>query len=218
MVPYQNHGIHKSISGPGPLSVSPFQVTRVSFSWREQKSLSQSPSLYECKHGHMLPTPSSDRDKGWGILHQIWLVGIHHPERNLLPCFPLSNFFSLRTENSAFPASGRNNGAASLGQMSPFPATALQRCALPGFFSFFLSFFVFSFIFISWRLITLQCCSGFCHTLTWISHGFTCVPHPLSEERCHRPSLYPPCKGLLTLKSSHVSSPLDVERKGEITQ
>ena len=27
-------------------------------------------------------------------------------------------------------------------------------------------FFVFSFIFISWRLITLQKCSGFCHTLT----------------------------------------------------
>ena len=42
-------------------------------------------------------------------------------------------------------------------------------------------FFVFlfsSFIFISWRLITLQYCSGFCHTLTWISHGFTCIPHP----------------------------------------
>ena len=39
-------------------------------------------------------------------------------------------------------------------------------------------FFFFSFIFISWRLITLQYCSGFCHTLTWISHGFTCIPHP----------------------------------------
>ena len=26
--------------------------------------------------------------------------------------------------------------------------------------------------------ITLQYCSGFCHTLTWIIHGFTCVPHP----------------------------------------
>ena len=39
--------------------------------------------------------------------------------------------------------------------------------------------FFFSFIFISWRLITLQYCSGFCHTLTWISHGFTCVPHPI---------------------------------------
>ena len=39
-------------------------------------------------------------------------------------------------------------------------------------------FFSFPIIFISWRLITLQHCSGFCHTLTWISHGFTCVPHP----------------------------------------
>ena len=38
--------------------------------------------------------------------------------------------------------------------------------------------FFFPFIFISWRLITLQYCSGFCHTLTWISHGVTCVPHP----------------------------------------
>ena len=41
-----------------------------------------------------------------------------------------------------------------------------------------LLFFFFSFIYVSWRLITLQYCSGFCHTLTWISHGFTCVPHP----------------------------------------
>ena len=38
----------------------------------------------------------------------------------------------------------------------------------------------FSFIFISWRLITLQYCSGFCYTLKLISHGFTCVPHPWS--------------------------------------
>ena len=36
----------------------------------------------------------------------------------------------------------------------------------------------FFFIFISWRLITLKYCSRFCHTLTWISHGFTCIPHP----------------------------------------
>ena len=45
---------------------------------------------------------------------------------------------------------------------------------------FILFFKFFSFIFISWRLITLQYCSGFCHTLTWISHGFTCIPHPTS--------------------------------------
>ena len=35
------------------------------------------------------------------------------------------------------------------------------------------TFFFFSFIFISWRLITLQYCSGFSHTLTLISHGVT---------------------------------------------
>ena len=45
------------------------------------------------------------------------------------------------------------------------------------FFNYFFNYF-FSFIFISWRLITLLYCSGFCHTLTWISHGFTCIPHP----------------------------------------
>ena len=28
-------------------------------------------------------------------------------------------------------------------------------------------------------------CSGFCHTLTWISHGFTCIPHP--DPRSHLP-------------------------------
>ena len=36
----------------------------------------------------------------------------------------------------------------------------------------------FFFFLISWRLITLQYCSGFCHTLTWISLGYTCIPHP----------------------------------------
>ena len=46
------------------------------------------------------------------------------------------------------------------------------------FFTFFVFNFFFPFIFVSWRLITLQYCSGFCHTLTWISHGFTCIPHP----------------------------------------
>ena len=30
----------------------------------------------------------------------------------------------------------------------------------------FIYFLFFPFIFISWRLITLQYCSGFCHTLT----------------------------------------------------
>ena len=46
-------------------------------------------------------------------------------------------------------------------------------------------FFFFSFIYISWRLTTLQYCSGFCHTLIWICLGFTCVPHP--EPPSHLP-------------------------------
>ena len=32
--------------------------------------------------------------------------------------------------------------------------------------------FIIFIFFISWRLITLLYCSGFCHTLTWISHGY----------------------------------------------
>ena len=53
------------------------------------------------------------------------------------------------------------------------------------FIFFFIQEYFFPFIFISWRLITLQYCSGFGHTLTWISHGFTCVPHP--EPPSHLP-------------------------------
>ena len=47
-----------------------------------------------------------------------------------------------------------------------------------GWFVRALYIFFFSFIFISWRLITSQHFSGFCHTLTWVSHGVTCIPHP----------------------------------------
>ena len=40
-------------------------------------------------------------------------------------------------------------------------------------------------IYFNWRLITLQYCSEFCHTLTWISHGCTCVPHPEPPSPSH---------------------------------
>ena len=53
------------------------------------------------------------------------------------------------------------------------PGDELRPFRMPSVFFCFLFFF--SFIFINWRLITLQYCSGFCHTLTWISHGFTCL-------------------------------------------
>ena len=48
-----------------------------------------------------------------------------------------------------------------------------------------LFFFFNLFIYFSWRLIILQYCDGFCHTLTWVSHGCTCVPHP--EPPAHLP-------------------------------
>ena len=57
----------------------------------------------------------------------------------------------------------------------------------------FILFFYVSFFLISWRLITLQYCSEFCHTLKWISHGFTCVPHP--DPPSHLP-LHPILVGL----------------------
>ena len=56
--------------------------------------------------------------------------------------------------------------------------TFLKVLCLFPFCIYLRGFFFFPFIFISWSLITLQYCSGFCHTLTWIIHGFTCVPHP----------------------------------------
>ena len=48
----------------------------------------------------------------------------------------------------------------------------LQASLSMGFFFFNI------YILISWRPITLQYCSGSCHTLTWISLGYTCIPHP----------------------------------------
>ena len=70
----------------------------------------------------------------------------------------------------------------------------------------------FSFLFcFNWRLITLQYCGGFCHTLTWISHGCTCVPHP--ELPSHLPS-YPIPKGHPSaLALSTLSHALNLDRK-----
>ena len=68
-------------------------------------------------------------------------------------------------------------------------------------FSFLSFYFFFAFlkkvIYFNWRLITLQYCSRFCHTLTWISHAYTWVPHP------DTPSLPPPHP----LPQGHPSAP-----------
>ena len=56
----------------------------------------------------------------------------------------------------------------------------------------FFIYFHFILFSISWRLISLQYFSGFCHTLTWISHGFICIPppslpDPSGSSQCTRP-------------------------------
>ena len=43
---------------------------------------------------------------------------------------------------------------------------SVSFCGVSASLAFLFFSFFFSFNFISWRLITLQYCSGFCHTLT----------------------------------------------------
>ena len=52
----------------------------------------------------------------------------------------------------------------------------------------------FLFIYFNWRLITLQYCTGFCHTLTWISYGCTYGTSwtPLLNSPPELPSYLPP--------------------------
>ena len=50
----------------------------------------------------------------------------------------------------------------------------------------------------NWRLITLKYCGCFCHTLTWIRHGCTCVPEsqsPLPPPSQSHPSGLSQCTG-----------------------
>ena len=83
------------------------------------------------------------------------------PLSSCLQSFPASGSFPM----SQFFASGGQSTGASVSASVCFSYVLMKVL------------FIYLFIFISWRLITLQHCSGFCHTLTWISHGFTCVPH-----------------------------------------
>ena len=66
-----------------------------------------------------------------------------------------------------------NHGSVTCYTVTLHPALHVQRTKESSVLFIFLFF-----IYFNWRLITLQYCGGFCHTLTWISHGCTCVPHP----------------------------------------
>ena len=90
--------------------------------------------------------------------------------------------------------------------MSGSQSSHCSLSAHSSFFFFLNSITLFFFPF-HWRLITLQYCSGLCHTFTWISHGCTCVPHP--EPPAHLPPQpipqgHPSAPALSTL--SHASN------------
>ena len=65
------------------------------------------------------------------------------------------------------------------------------------------------FFYFNWRLITLQYCGGFCHTLTWMSHECTYVPH--LEPPSHLPPHPIPqgCPSALALSALFHESNLD---------
>ena len=91
---------------------------------------------------------------------------------SFMPTFSLSSFIFIKRLFSSSSLSAIRVVLTAYLRLLIF-LTAIFFCL----FVFVLIYF-FSFIFISWRLITLQYCSGFCHTLTWISLGYTCIPNP----------------------------------------
>ena len=79
------------------------------------------------------------------------------------------------------------------------------------FFSFY--FYILKiYLFFNWRIIALWYYVAFCHTATWISHRYTCVPLPL-EAPSHSPP-HPTPLGChtaeLELPESHSKFPLAI--------
>ena len=70
-------------------------------------------------------------------------------------------------------------------------------------------FVFFKLIYFNWRLITLQYCSGFCHTLIWISHGCTCVPHPEPSSHLTPHPILQGCPSASALSALFHASALD---------
>ena len=102
--------------------------------------------------------------------------------------------------NSLFHIDKISNATYFPNQMGTIPNASIKSCN-PTVYLFL------KFIYFNWRLITLQYGSGFCHTLTWTSHGCTCVPHsePSSHLSPHPiPQGHPSAPALSTL--SHASN------------
>ena len=78
--------------------------------------------------------------------------------------FLASGSFPVRVR-LLFSSSCQSSGASASTSVLPMIIQHWLPLGLAVFFLFY------------WKLIILQYYGGFCHTLTWISHGYTCVPH-----------------------------------------
>ena len=83
-----------------------------------------------------------------------------------------------------------------------FEALILSTCKLR-------LFFFKKLIYLNWRLITLQYCSVFGHTFTWISHGCTYVPHPETPPHLPFHPIPQGCPRALALSTLFHASNLD---------
>ena len=105
---------------------------------------------------------------------------------NVLHCFISKNLIHAVPNWLTFPSSFKT-------QIFPPPRSLLFRDPILVIVSHaellilttFIYFLFFKLIYFNWKLITLQYCGDFCYTLTWISRGCTCVPHP--EHPSHLP-------------------------------
>ena len=77
------------------------------------------------------------------------------PFSSHLQSFPVSGSFPM---SQFFASGGQSNGVSALASVLPVDIQ-------------------------DWFPVFKFYCSGFCHTLTWISHGSTCVPHPNPPSR-----------------------------------
>ena len=93
-------------------------------------------------------------------------------------------------------SSGQNTGVGRLFLLQGIFPTPGGRPQVSGIAGRYFIYLFFPFIFISWRLITLQYCSGFCH-------GFTCLTHPHPDP----PSPLPPPSSPHPSGSSQCTSP-----------
>ena len=92
-------------------------------------------------------------------------------KKNVCICITYHKWASLVAQSVKNLPAVQETQVQSLGWEDPLKKKMATHCSI-------LAWTILFFFFFNWKQITLQYCSGFCHTLTWISHGCTYVPHP----------------------------------------